>query len=181
MKSSTQAIYEEHGIIMLFLKILRFVSIRLRTGKRVEKKHLQQIVKYLQVFAERLHHAKEEILLSKLPKNVTNKIVMSDILGDHLTDKDFIGGIEASIKNYRAGNMHAIHIAQNLEIYANHVTEHVRKENSIFLPAVEKSIVKKEHEKILKLFTTLEVDIMGKSGKEKFFKFLDKLKTTYLN
>jgi len=54
---------EEHQGILLMLRILEKVAAKLEAEEKVERNHLERIVEFFRVFADKCHHGKEEDLL----------------------------------------------------------------------------------------------------------------------
>jgi hemerythrin-like domain-containing protein len=61
--NATQELRAEHDGILLMLEILGRICNRMDTGTAVDLKHLEGIVEFLRVFADRCHHGKEEDIL----------------------------------------------------------------------------------------------------------------------
>jgi hemerythrin-like domain-containing protein len=59
----TEQLKEEHEGIQLMLRILDKVCQRLASGVRVDTGHLEKILEFIKVFADKCHHGKEEDLL----------------------------------------------------------------------------------------------------------------------
>jgi hypothetical protein len=59
----TDQLKEEHEGILLMLRILEKVSAKLKSGEKVDPDHLERIVEFFRVFADKCHHGKEEDLL----------------------------------------------------------------------------------------------------------------------
>ncbi|MGQ9493468.1 MAG: hemerythrin domain-containing protein [Anaerolineae bacterium] len=60
---ATEQLMEEHRAIETVLNILENVCQRLETGKAVDAEHLEHILEFIRIFADRCHHGKEEDLL----------------------------------------------------------------------------------------------------------------------
>ena len=61
--SATQQLKDEHEGILLMLRILDKIAAKIEAKGSVDPHHLERIVEFLQVFADRCHHGKEEDLL----------------------------------------------------------------------------------------------------------------------
>ena len=59
----TEELKQEHQGILLMLRILDRVAAKIESGEKTDVDHLEQIVEFLRVFADRCHHGKEEDLL----------------------------------------------------------------------------------------------------------------------
>ena len=182
MKKPTQDLYEEHGGIILMLKIMGKIAEKLKKGEEVKKEHLSRIVEFLRNFADKCHHGKEEgILFPELVKKSTNVKLVNELLGEHKTGRDYIHGIAVSLEKYKAGNPDAIHIAVNSKGYIQLLTEHIKKENEILFPIAEKELSKELQEDIEKRFEKLERDVIGIGKHEEYHGWLKELKEFYLS
>ena len=180
VKRPIQDLSEEHGAIMLMLKIMEKVAKKLKRGEDVDKYHLKKIVEFLKNFADRCHHGKEEgILFPELVKKAANRIIVNELLGEHKTGRDFIRGMAESLVGYKPGNPDAIHIAVNAQGYIQLLTEHIRKENILFT-RVDKQLSKKLQGKIEERFENLERDVIGIGKHEEYHGWLKKFKEIYL-
>ncbi len=61
----TEELKREHEAIKLMLRILEKVSEKLESGEDVNTDHLDKILEFIQVFADKCHHGKEEDFLFK--------------------------------------------------------------------------------------------------------------------
>lgn len=180
MKNPTKDLIEEHGGIILMLKIMVKVADRLKKGEEINKDHLKKIVEFLRNFVDKCHHGKEEgILFPELTQNTSNKKLVNELLGEHKTGRDYIRGITESLQDCKAGNPDAFHIAVNAEGYIKLLTEHIRKENTILFPIADKEISEKLQEEIEERFEKLEHDIIGEGKHEEYHGWLKELKNIY--
>ena len=161
-KIPTQDLIEEHGGIMLMLKIMDSMALKLKNSVNIDKDHLDKIVEFLTNFADKCHHGKEEdILFPELIKNPLNEKLVNELLGEHKTGRDFVSGISQSLDNYQPGNPDAMHIALNMEGYIKLLTEHIRKENVILFPIADKELSANQQQEIETRFSKLETEVMG--------------------
>ena len=59
----TDQLKDEHNEIELMLQILGRVSEKLESGTKINPKHLDQILEFIKIFADKCHHTKEEEVL----------------------------------------------------------------------------------------------------------------------
>src|SRR4030043_258551 len=79
MKKPTQDLYEEHGGIILMLKIMGKIAEKLKKGEEVKKEHLSRIVEFLRNFADKCHHGKEEGILFPVAEKELSKELQAHI------------------------------------------------------------------------------------------------------
>jgi hemerythrin-like domain-containing protein len=59
----TKELKEEHNGIKVMLLVLENISGRLETGKSVDAGHLDMIADFVQIYVDKCHHGKEELML----------------------------------------------------------------------------------------------------------------------
>jgi hemerythrin-like domain-containing protein len=180
MKKPTQDLSEEHGSILLMLKIMEEIAKRLKNGDNINKEHLQRVVEFVRNFADKCHHGKEEgILFPELVKNISNQKIINELLGEHKTGRDYIKGIAESLEQYAPGNPDATHIALNAEGYIRLLMEHIRKEASLFLTA-DKELSEELQIEIEEKFEKLEEEVIGAGKHGEYHVWLKELENVYL-
>ncbi len=180
-KKPTRDLGEEHGGIMLMLKIMEKVAERLHKGQSVKKEHMKKIIEFLVNFADRCHHGKEEdILFPILAKKPSNRKLVNELLGEHKAGRDFVRGISESFDTYKPGSPDAIHIAVNTEGYIRLLTEHIRKENTVLFPRADRELSRRLQEKIEERFEKFERDVIGPGKHEAYHGWLTELRQIYL-
>ena len=180
-KRPVQDLKDEHGGIIVMLDVMKKVAKRLKDREEVKKEHLEKITEFLQNFADKCHHGKEEgILFPEVAKNVSNLFMVNELLGEHKTGRDYIRGIAESLKYYDTGSPDAYHIATNMEGYIYLLTEHIKKESESLFPIVDKQISDKVQFEIEERFETLERDVIGEGKHEEYHGWLKELKKVYL-
>lgn len=178
MKKPTQDLIEEHGGIMLMLNIMGKLAQRLRNKEDVDPEHLRKIIEFLQNFADRCHHGKEEgILFPELGESS----LITELLGEHKTGRDYIRGIAESFVKYEKGNADAIHIAINAEGYIELLTQHIKKENTVLFPIADQDLSSQQQEEIEEQFERLERDVIGEGKHEEYHGWLKELSEIYLS
>ena len=180
-KKPVQDLKDEHVGIIVMLDVMKKVAKRLKDREEVKKEHLEKITEFLQNFADKCHHGKEEgILFPEVAKNVSNLFMVNELLGEHKTGRDYIRGIAESLKYYDTGSPDAYHIATNMEGYIYLLTEHIKKESESLFPIVDKQISDKVQFEIEERFETLERDVIGEGKHEEYHGWLKELKKVYL-
>src|SRR3989339_319242 len=110
MRKPTHDLEEEHGGIMLMLKIIGKISEKLAKGENIDKVHLDKVVEFLRNFADKCHHGKEEgIFFPEVVKDSSNLSLVNELLGEHKTGRDYIKGIGDALDNFQTGNPDAYH------------------------------------------------------------------------
>lgn len=109
---ATEELRAEHDGILVILAILEKISDRISTGETVELGHLDKIMEFLRVFADRCHHGKEEGILfpaleeAGVPKEGGPIGVM---LYEHTDGRNHIKEMSDALEGLKAGNESARH------------------------------------------------------------------------
>ena len=102
----TEQLKEEHVAVKQMLKIMSKVSLKLEAGQRVDSRHLESIIDFIQVFVDKCHHGKEEGLLfpalveAGIPKEGGPIGVM---LTEHDLGRSHVKKMVSGIDGYRKG------------------------------------------------------------------------------
>ncbi len=175
---------EEHQGILLMLKILEKVAAKLEAKEKVDLNHLERIVEFLRVFADRCHHGKEEDLLfpamekAGVPKEQGPIGVM---LAEHQQGRGFIKGMAEALDRQKKGDPKALpSYTENARNYIALLTQHIKKEENVLFPMGEKVLSKKTQEELVEGFEKIEVERIGEGTHEEFHKLLHQLQDIYL-
>lgn len=105
------------------LKIPEEVSRRLESGEKVSAERLDSILEFIQVFADKCHHGKEEGLLFPAMEKAgipQEGGPIGAMLAEHKEGRDFVKGMSEAVSEYRKGSEKAgREIARNARNYAS--------------------------------------------------------------
>jgi hemerythrin-like domain-containing protein len=181
----TDQLKEEHQGILLMLNILEKVCVKLESKEKVDPEHLDRIVEFFRIFADKCHHGKEEDLLfpemekAGIPKDRGPIGVM---LIEHDQGRAHVRGMGEASTRYKKGDPRAsAEFAQNARDYIALLTQHINKENNILFPMGERAISPDKQQGLLEAFEKLERDKIGEGTHEEFHKLLQELKEIYLD
>ena len=129
---STESLRKDHQLIEKVLKALDSTINLLKDGKQIPEQILNPTLDFTQNFADVCHHGKEEEALFPALEKAGMPSHMGPIrmmIIDHQRTKEITGHIEKASKKYlEKGD--ADYLIQALELYVQHVTEHLWKENN---------------------------------------------------
>lgn len=97
---ATEILKEEHKAIELMLEILEKIAQKLEKREEISSQHLQKILEFIKVFADRCHHGKEEDLLfpamekAGIPKENDILYPMAEMHLDSKADENLTVGFE---------------------------------------------------------------------------------------
>jgi len=150
----------------------------------VEGNHLERIVEFFRVFADKCHHGKEEDLLfpamekAGVPKEGGPIGVM---LAEHQQGRGFIKCMAEALDRQKKGDPKALpSYAENARNYIALLAQHINKEDNVLFPMGEKVLSKKTQEELVEGFEKIEVERIGEGTHEEFHKLLHHLQEVYL-
>ena len=180
----SEQLKEEHEGILLMLKILEKVCAKLKSGEKVDPEHLDGIVEFFQVFADKCHHGKEEDLLfpemekSGIPKERGPIGVM---LMEHDEGRGYVRKMkEAAVKMRRSDPSAPAEFAKSAGDYIALLTRHIDKENNILFPMGDRAVPPEKQGELLEAFEKLEREKIGEGTHERFHRLLHHLQDVYL-
>ena len=180
----TEDLEAEHRGIERMLAILDTISGRLEAGQAVDTGHLDQILEFIQVFADRCHHAKEEDLLfvAMRPAGVpTEGGPIGAMLADHQEGRRHVRGMAEGLEAYRRNEEGAgRRIAEHARGYAALLREHIVKEDRVLYPLADRILTQEQQHALEEGFETIERDVVGEGRHEAFHRMLDELEGVYL-
>lgn len=181
---STEQLMEEHKGIKLMLIILEEFCKKLESGEKVDQDHLDQIIDFIRIFADKCHHGKEEDLLfpamekAGVPKEGGPIGVM---LMEHDYGREYVKGMSQAIGKYKSGDTEAsVEIVENARAYIELLTQHIYKEDNILYPIADKFLSEKTQKELYEDFEKIEIEKIGAGTHERFHELLHKLKNIYL-
>lgn len=182
--TATEQLRREHEAVILVLSILDKFLRRLGDGREVNPEHFGQVLEFIQVFADKCHHGKEEEFLfpaleaAGIPKSGGPLGVMLD---EHARGRELIRQIAAAWRKYQSGDRAAAAgLIAGVRNYIALLNDHIFKEDNVLFPMAEARLSADTQEKLLREFDRLEVERIGAGKHEQFHKTLEVLKKNYL-
>ena len=180
----TEELKDEHKGIVLMLQILEKICDVLDAGEKVDAGHLERIVEFLKVFADKCHHAKEEELLfpamekAGIPKEGGP---IGAMLQEHEIGREYVKGFGEAVGEYKSTKTEASQkIVKNARNYIALLLQHIVKEDTVLYPLADAHIPQKVQEELLEQFDVIEAERIGKGKHEEFHELLKHLKSIYL-
>ncbi len=179
-----QDLKTEHEGILLMLDILERMSEKIVAGESVPTDHLEQVLDFLEVFADKCHHGKEEKLLfaameeAGVPKEGGPLAAM---FSEHDRGRQFIKEMKNLLRSSEKGEPGFLEVFTTPALqYVNLLRSHIWKENSVLFPMAEKAISADKLNLIGEQFDRFEKEEIGQGTHEAFHEMLDKLSKIYL-
>jgi hemerythrin-like domain-containing protein len=180
----TEQLKEEHQGITLMLKVLERVCTKMEMKEKVDLAHLEGIVEFFRVFADKCHHGKEEDLLfpemekAGIPKE---KGPIGVMLAEHTQGRAYVRAMGEAATRYKQGEARArTEFAENGRNYITLLAQHIQKENNVLFPMGDRVLAKEKQEKLVEDFEDLEREKIGAGTHESFHELLHHLQEIYL-
>jgi hemerythrin-like domain-containing protein len=134
----TEILMKEHKNILKAIDLLFKECYELESGKELNKDFFENAIYFIQNYADKFHHAKEEdILFKELQKDTVEMHCdpTTQMLYEHGLGRDFIKAMqEGLIDNDKEK------IIQNARSYGQLLQEHISKEDNILYPMANEAL-----------------------------------------
>jgi hemerythrin-like domain-containing protein len=141
MSRPTHLLKHEHRVIEQALRALDGMCLNLKSGRNVPPESLYQILDFIQNFADRFHHIREETYL--FPALGHNGLQMdggalSFLMGEHQTERMLTAELELAIGDYSHGDPAAVdRFVEAANLYRDHMVGHIQEEDAILFRLAE--------------------------------------------
>lgn len=149
---ATDVLMKEHESILEMLKVVEVVCQRLEKGEKINPEHLSGIVHFIQGFADKCHHAKEEDLLfvelasAGLPRDAGPVAVM---LHEHDEGRVYVRAMKEAAERLSAGDASYVpRFIEHARNYATLLENHIGKENNILFPMADAHLSDDQQKKL---------------------------------
>jgi hemerythrin-like domain-containing protein len=165
---STTSLRRDHDLIEKVIKAMEVTIQLLESGKQIPDSILNPVLDFSKNFTDVCHHSKEENVLfpaleqAGMPRNMGPIAIM---LMDHERSRELGRFMENSAQEYfKTGSSE--NLIDYMKQYAEHVTEHLWKENNrLFLMAEAR--LQYVSEKVDKELTSIEESKLKETGKSR--------------
>lgn len=181
---STDELSSEHRGIEVMLDILDEAARRIATGEPADFGHLEGMMEFLSVFADKCHHGKEEEFLfpSLEAAGIPNEGgPIGVMLSEHRKGRECIAGMKKGVAALMAGDEEGNFLfADNAREYTALLRQHIQKEDNVLFVMAAQRLDATKDEELFREFEKLEEERIGKGRHEEFHALLDRLKEIYL-
>ena len=144
MSRPTHTLKHEHRIIEQALRALDGLCTRLELGEEIPLDALNHVLDFVQIYADRFHHEKEEMHLFPALQQ-TGMMVEGGPLGylkhEHQVERQLLIDLGVAVTDHRHGNQEAKHrIVEIARNYSTHLINHMRREDSILFMLAEEML-----------------------------------------
>jgi hemerythrin-like domain-containing protein len=179
----TAELSHEHQAILRMIATLGRMADRLDAGQAVDPDDLDLSVEFIRGFADKCHHAKEEVYL--FPEMEKAGIPCEGgpigvMLAEHVRGREFAAAMAAAVPGIRTGDRSAAPgFVGEARGYGGLLTQHIFKEDHILYPMADARLTPGQQEFLQAAFADVEQKIVGEGQHEKFHRILERLEKTY--
>lgn len=181
METTSQDLMKEHKAILRALNVIEKMYRRVGSDEQPDIKDIDEILKFLKVFADKCHHGKEELFLFPALEEAGIRNLDGPIgimLDQHKKGREFIRQMEDSVKGGKL-NKDAFTVAASA--YVNLLRNHIEKENTILFPISDARLTSLKQKELIEKFEHLENEVIGEGVHEKLHVTLERLEKKYLS
>lgn len=161
---------DEHAVIKRFLAALPALIENLDVGTADGKKLILDCVDFIRSFADRYHHAKEEEIL--FPRFDGNLDIIRTMLEDHNQARAHVREIIAGTERGDGKS-----VREHLEAYGELLAGHIRREDEILYPWMDRNLSMTQVGTLFSQFTTTDEQFGDAPGR--YTEFVDSLEKQF--
>ena len=162
---SLHIIGEEHQSLAAILHAIRFMLKEVSAGKlEPDLKLFKAMVHYLDAYAEKRHHPKEDLLFNRLPLRTSQGAQALAKLGSqHAAAPQRMAALEQALDDFVADANRFDGFAQAFNTYAEFYREHMMLEEEVVLPLLRTYLTQADW---TELDASFRAEMAAKSGKD---------------
>ena len=162
-----KVLVEEHKLIKRLLAVIPNILEKFDINSEDDKEVILNCVDFIKSYADKFHHAKEEDILFKLFEEGLD--IVQVMCTDHNTARNHVKSI---LKGLEAKNEAAIH--EHLSGYRELLTEHIKKEDEILYPWMDRNLSTSQVGNLYSRFQEVD-NVLTADQKEKYREFVREL------
>ena len=178
MAKAIEDLQNEHHAILSSLQILDTIARRLDRGLDVQRRDIHDFIGFLQEFADKCHHGKEDVILfpALIKAGMAEKGGLIGImLSEHAKGRQLIKEMDVAV----SGKEDHGKFSKAAREYSDLLQAHIGKENDVLFPAAQDALSAPQLDQIHEAFEQHEQKVMGVGGHEELHAMLKKLKQKY--
>lgn len=152
-KNITQALVEEHRLILRMIALLERNAVQTKAGGNTNWQFYLDGVDFIRYYADRFHHAKEEdVLFAALVENgmPRENSPVAAMLMEHEQGRKYVVAMELAAREALYGKPDQERtVVENALAYAALLRDHIEKEDHVLYPLAERIIPETMRDKIL--------------------------------
>lgn len=150
---ATAGLRDEHEVILQALAVLERVADRLASGRPVNDSTLTDLVQFLQTFADRCHHGKEEDQLFPAMRAKGAGGPLALFLEEHEEGRRYLRTLSSSAPSAER--------AAAARRYVGMLQDHIERENEVLFPMADELFTAEEHVALARAYEDVELRVAG--------------------
>ena len=131
----------------------------------VNQSFIAVAVDFIQIYADRTHHGKEEEILfrdlSKKKLSGNDNIIMNELIQEHIVGRNITADLVKSAAAYQNGDKGALPLVkQSLQKFVDFYPKHIEKEDKVFFPSAMKYFSESEQQSMLDEFREFDAKMI---------------------
>ena len=171
MGKATQDLRNEHDAILFVLQILDKMLQSKEQSKETMLQYYGELVYFLQIFADKCHHGKEELYLFQ---EMVRQGIASEggpigvMLEEHTRGREYIAHMSHALSEKDLMTFHGAAVK-----YRDLLRQHIDKENGILFRMADRIIEDKDQDALFEQFEQYEESVIGHGVHEKLHAMID--------
>jgi hemerythrin-like domain-containing protein len=162
---------DEHVLIKRLLALVPTITDFVESSETVDKDLVLDCVDFIRGYADKFHHMKEEDILFKYVDEKSEIIkIMYD---DHVTGRNHVKNV---VEGAETGNK--AQIKEHLNGYRDLLTQHIKKEDEILYPWIERQMSDKQIGELFQRCSAADASV-GEELPKKYEKFIIELEEKF--
>ncbi len=182
MDDPTGVLRSEHACIKSLLGTLDAMAEQIRERGHVDRDDLHDAMTVVVEFADRCHSAKEEdVLFPALAKASakTGAEIARRLSTDHVALRRLVREMRDLLPEFAARKASRRLLAKSIETYTRTLREHMRAEDEMLLPEVDRSLSPEERDRVAEAFRRVEREEVGLGMQEAYRSIIQRLASAY--
>jgi len=171
---------DEHKIILRGIDILEIGVVRLEQGEKISSNYFRKSIDFIQNYADKYHHAKEEDILFVRMGEIGFSPEMGPVavmLNEHNQGRNYIAQMEQAVERYAGGDISSVNdIIKNARGYAGLLRQHIQKEDLVLYPMAQNALGAAGVDGMQADFARVEKEQEG--AEKKYLDLLEELEST---
>ncbi len=157
----TDILKEEHRAIERMLTVLETTVQRMESGDNISPQIIRDAISFIQQFADRCHHGKEEtILFSAMEQKGFSREFgpLAVMLSEHDQGRSYVRGMLDALEEHESKKSEAMpRLAHNARSFVQLLREHIMKEDNVLFVMADQQFTESEQAFLSQEFARVEV------------------------
>ncbi|HUU78421.1 MAG TPA: hemerythrin domain-containing protein [candidate division Zixibacteria bacterium] len=170
----------EHRLIERMIALMKKELVNIKETRKINLVFIDDAVNFIQSYADRCHHGKEEDILfkelSKKDLSSEHKKIMNELIEEHKWGRKITKELIEAKKMFTAGNVNSLKkIIQLLEELIDFYPKHIEKEDKHFFKPVMDYFSKEELNNLLEVEYAFDKNFIHKIYQDKITSYEKKI------